>query len=80
MYTFVFTNFKTNKTFFSSFFSHMHALLLSGSFLLAEHDVLQHLVDVQVLCQHQRVITYMNGIARSARYIKLYGLQTSIEL
>lgn len=30
----------------------MHALLLSGSVLLAEHYVLQHLVDVQVLCQN----------------------------
>ena len=58
----------------------MHALLLSGSVLLAEHYVLQHLVDVQVLCQHQRVITHMNSIARSARYIKLYGMQTCIEL
>jgi hypothetical protein len=58
----------------------MHALLLSGSVLLAEHHVLQHLVDVQVLYQHHRVITYMNGIARGVRYIKLYGLQTCIEL
>ena len=59
------------KLFFLLFFSHMHALLLSGSFLLAEHYVLQHLVDVQVLYQHHLVVTYMNGIARSARYINL---------
>jgi hypothetical protein len=30
----------------------MHAFLLSGSILLAEYHVLQHLVDLQVLCQN----------------------------
>jgi hypothetical protein len=29
----------------------MHAFLLSGSLLLAEHHVFQHLVDIQVMCQ-----------------------------